>query len=127
MLRHRLDRRERLQPQARVPIPPKLIPHLRRARLRGSDLGPVLHISGRPIQNIKKGFAAACRRAGVEGVTPHTLRHTAASWLLQNGGSIEEGARYLGMSERTFRNTYGHHSPEWLRGAAEAIGRKVNK
>jgi len=28
------------------------------------------------------------------------------------------------MSERTFRNTYGHHSPEWLRGAAEAIGRK---
>jgi integrase len=110
--------------RGRAPIPPQLIPHLRRARLRGSDLGPVLHISGRAIQNIKKGFAAACRRAGIEGVTPHTLRHTAASWLLQNGGSIEEGARYLGMSERTFRNTYGHHSPEWLRGAAEAIGRR---
>ena len=98
--------------RGRIPIPPQLIPRLRRARLRGSDLGPVLHISGRPIQNVKKGFAAACRRAGLEGVTPHTLRHTAASWLLQNGGSIEEGARYLGMSERTFRNTYGHHSPE---------------
>ena len=52
--------------RGRIPIPPELIPHLRRARLRGSDLGPVLHISGRPIQNIKKGFGAACKRAGRE-------------------------------------------------------------
>jgi hypothetical protein len=43
---------------------------------------------------------------------------------LQNGGSIEEGARYLGMSERTFRETYGHRSPEWLRGAANVIGKR---
>jgi integrase len=73
--------------RGRVPIPPDLIPHLKRARRRGSDLGPVLHISGRPIQNIKKGFAAACRRAGIDKVTPHTLRHTAATWLMQNGVS----------------------------------------
>jgi len=46
--------------RGKVPIPPKLLPHLRRARRRGSDLGYVLHINGKRIGNIKKGFAAAC-------------------------------------------------------------------
>jgi integrase len=110
--------------RGKAPIPDKLLPHLVRARRRGSDLGPVLHISGRPIANIKKGFAAACRRAGIEGATPHTLRHTAASWLMQSRTPIPEGARYLGMSEKTLASTYGHHHPDWLRGAANAIGRK---
>jgi integrase len=131
--------------RGKVPIPPRLLPHLRRARRRGSDLGPVLHINGKPIGNIKKGFAAACRRAGlvrwekvkedtidgapcsvvraVPTVTPHTLRHTAASWLMQSGIPILEAARYLAMSEKTLVATYGHHHPEWLRDAAHAIGR----
>jgi integrase len=29
---------------------------------------------------IKKAFAGACRRAGLQGVTPHTCRHTWATW-----------------------------------------------
>jgi integrase len=45
-----------------VPIPPRLLPHLRRARRRGSELGYVLHINGERIGDIKKGFAAACKR-----------------------------------------------------------------
>ena len=45
-----------------VPIPPRLLPHLRRARRRGSDLGYVLHINGERIGDIKKGFAGACER-----------------------------------------------------------------
>jgi len=112
--------------RGRVPIPPQLIPHLRRARLRGSDLGPVLHISGRPIQNIRKGFAAACRRVGIEGVTPHTLRHTAATWLMQNGVSLTVASEYLSMSEATLRRVYWHHHPDYMREAAEAIGRRAN-
>ena len=28
----------------------------------------------------------------------------------------------MGMSEKTLRDTYGHHHPDHLRGAAEAIG-----
>jgi integrase len=110
--------------RGKVPIPDRLLPHLLRARRRGSDLGPLLHINGRPIGNIKKGFAAACRRAGIESVTPHTLRHTAASWLMQCGTPILEAARYLGMSDKTLVSTYGHHQPDWLRGAANAIGRR---
>jgi hypothetical protein len=33
-----------------------------------------------------------------------------------------EAAGFLGMSERTLRDTYGHHHPDHLRGAAEAMG-----
>ena len=68
-----------------IPIPPRLLPHLRRARKRGTDLGYVLHINGKRIGDIKKGFAAACDRAGLEGVSPHTLRHTAATWIARDG------------------------------------------
>lgn len=132
--------------RGKPPIPDRLLPHLKRARHRGSDLGPVLHISGKPIGNIKKGFAGACVRAGlviwkkvkedaIEGapctivrpvptLTPHVLRHTAASWLMQSGTPILEAARYLAMSEKTLIATYGHHHPDWLRGAANAIGRR---
>jgi integrase len=110
--------------RGRVPIPANLIPHLRRARLRGSDLGPVLHISGKPIANIKKGFAAACRRAGLDDVTPHTLRHTAATWIMQSGKvPTWEAAGFLAMSERMLVAVYGHHSPDHLRRAANSFRR----
>jgi hypothetical protein len=32
-----------------------------------------------------------------------------------------EAAGFLGMSEKTLRDTYGHHHPAHLRGAADAI------
>lgn len=43
-----------------VRIPPRLLPHLKRARRRGSELGYVLHVNGKRIGDIKRGFAAAC-------------------------------------------------------------------
>ena len=110
--------------RGQVPIPSRLLAHLKRTRLRGSDLGPVLHISGRPIANIKKGFGAACARAGLKDVTPHTLRHTCATWLMQNRVDMWEASGFLAMSMKTLAGTYGHHHHDWLRGAAEAIGRR---
>ncbi len=38
-----------------------------------------------------------------------------------------EAAGYLGMSEKTLRDVYGHHHPDHLRGASEAIGRHAPK
>jgi integrase len=110
--------------RGKVPIPAQLFPHLIRARRRGSDVGYVLHISGKRIGNIKKGFAAACRRAGLKGVTPHTLRHTAATWLMQAGVPLWQAAGFLAMSEKTLRDVYGHHHPDYLREAAEAFGKR---
>jgi hypothetical protein len=63
--------------------------------------------------------------AKLEGnVSPHALRHTAATWLMQIGVNTWEAAGFLGMSEKTLRDVYGHHHPDYLRAAASAIGTK---
>jgi hypothetical protein len=46
-----------------------------------------------------------------------TSRH-----LMPRGAPMWEAAGFLGMSEKTLRDTYGHHHPDHLRGAADAIG-----
>jgi integrase len=111
--------------RGKVPIPAKLLPLLRRTRKRGSDLGYVLHINGKRIGNIKKGFAAACRRAGLKGVSPHTLRHTAATWIVQAGVPLWQAAGYLAMRQETLERVYGHHHPDFMREAAEAMNRRA--
>lgn len=110
--------------RGKVRIPARLLPHLRRAHRRGSELGYVLHVNGGRLRNVKKGFAAACERAGLTDVIPHTLRHTAATWLMQKGTPIWEAAGFLAMRQETLERTYGHHHPDYQRAAAEAIGRR---
>lgn len=110
--------------RGKVPIPARLLPHLKRAWRRGSEMGFVLHIDGERIGSVKKGFAAACRRAGLDGVTPHTLRHTAATWLMQAGTDPWQASGFLAMSEATLQRVYGHHHPDYMREAAEAISRR---
>jgi len=57
-------------------------------------------------------------------VTPHTLRHTAATWLMQRGVPVSEAAGFLDMSAEVLLSTYGHHHPDFLHGAANAITSK---
>jgi integrase len=107
-----------------VPIPPRLLPHLERAKRRGTEMGYVLHVNGARLGDIKKGFATACKRAGLQGVTPHTLRHTCATWLMQKGTDPWQAAGFLSMSMDTLQRVYGHHHPDYQREAAENIGRR---
>ena len=106
-----------------IPIAPRLMPHLRRARRRGSDLGYVLNIDGRRMSDIKGGFKAACKRARLVGVSPHTLKHTAATWLMQCGTDPWEVSGYLAISMETLIRTYGHHHPDYMQEAARNVGR----
>lgn len=117
-------RRRTNKRRGRVPIPARLLPHLRRARKRGSEMGYVIHEHGKRLGDIQKGFAAAAKRAGVAGATPHTLRHTAATWLMQAGTDQWETAGFLAMSMETLTRVYGHHHPDHMREAADAIGRR---
>ena len=41
---------------------------------------------------------------------------------MQRAAPMWEAAGFLGLSGKTLRNTYGHHHPDHLRGAADAIG-----
>lgn len=107
--------------RSKIPIPSRQLPHLRRARKRGTDIGFVVHENGVRLKDIKRGFASACRRAGLERVSPHTLRHTCATWLMQAGVPKWEAAGFLGMTLETLERVYGHHHPDHLREAAEAL------
>lgn len=74
-----------------------------------------------PLTDLKKSFATACRRAGLVDVTPHTLRHTCASWLVQSGIPLYEVARLLGHSAITTTQRYAHLAPDHLRAAVDAL------
>ena len=74
------------------------------------------------LASIKKGFAAAVARAGIEHCTPHDLRRTAASWMVMAGVPLQQVAHYLGhKSTRMVETTYGRFAPDYLRGASEAV------
>ena len=110
--------------KGRIPIPPRLMPHLRRARLRGTDLGYVVNMDNERIGDIKKGFEAACKRAGLHDVTPHVLKHTAITWAMQNRMDLWQAAGFFATSVPILTRVYGHHHPDYMREAAEAIGRR---
>jgi integrase len=50
----------------------------------------------RPWVNACHDLAVACERAGIPKVTPHSLRHTFASWLVQAGVDSKMVERYYG-------------------------------
>jgi integrase len=58
----------------------------------------------------KQVFAPAVRSLGLEGVTVHNLRHTAASQLIASGTPITTVSRILGHTNiMQTLNTYGHY------------------
>lgn len=56
----------------------------------------------------KRVWAPALDRAKIGHARPHDLRHTYASWLVQNRVSIEEVARLLGHASSVVTQRYAH-------------------
>ena len=82
----------------------------------------VIEWAGRPVLSVKKGFAAAAKRAGLEGVTPHILRHTAASWMAMAGVPMLEISRYMGHTTvAVTEKVYAKLHPDYLKEASEAL------
>ena len=107
--------------RAIVPAPAPLLAALKEARA-GATTEHVITYGDRPVRSVKTGTRAAASRAGLPGVTPHVLRHTAATWQAQRGVSMVDIANYLGHRDsRTTERVYAHHSPEFLRRAARAL------
>ena len=99
-----------------VPIPENLRPHVKRWR-RITAVGPIEY-HGRLIAKERKGFARARELAGLgEEVTPHILKHTCITWMMQRGDPIWEVAGFSGTSEQMIRKVYGHHHPDFLSAA----------
>lgn len=102
--------------RASVPMHPTLRTILERAR-REATGHLVLDHSG----NVRKSFASLVEAAGMVDVTPHVLRHTAATHMLRRGVAIWKVAGILGDTVTTVQKTYGHHVPEALMEAVEAL------
>lgn len=82
---------------------------------------------GKPISEIKTAFQAACVRAGVgrllggkySGFTWHGLRHTWATWHVQNGTPLDVLQKLGGWSDLRMVMNYAHHSPSHLASFAD--------
>jgi integrase len=73
------------------------------------------------LTDVKRSFATACRRAGIEDVTPHILRHTAASWMVIAGIPLYEVSKLLGHSSMAVTSRYAHLAPGNLRSAVDVL------
>jgi integrase len=57
-----------------------------------------------------------------EDVVRHSLRHTAATWSMQQGTDRWQAAGWLGMTVEQLEDGYGHHHPDFQQEAASAFG-----
>jgi integrase len=74
------------------------------------------------VKDIKHGFSLTANRAGLKGVHPHVLRHTAAVWMAEDGVPMSEIAQYLGhTSTRVTERVYARYSPEYLKKSANSL------
>jgi len=81
----------------------------------------VIEFNGKQVDSVRNAFSKAAARAGLRGVTPHTLRHTAATWMAQSGVDMQKIAEMLGHSDmRMTYRTYSKWSPDFLKEAARA-------
>jgi integrase len=114
----RLETKKRQPP---VPLPPGLLAHLRRWKKRGQRFAVEWNREG--VGDVGKAFANVVADAGFgPDVTPHVLRHTAATWLMQAGIDVWEAAGFLGMTVEMLSQRYGHHHPAHLERAKNAFG-----
>jgi hypothetical protein len=79
----------------------------------------VEHISGKvfPISApaMKDAFERAVKKAGLDGLRFHDLRHTFATRLIQGDVDILAVQKMLGHSTLKMTARYAHHYPESLR------------
>ena len=83
--------------------------HLRRTRTHSGSKG---------------WFASAVRRAGIPHVTPHDLRHTAASLAISSGANVKADQQMLGHKSAAMTlDTYAGLFPDDLDAVASALDR----
>lgn len=76
------------------------------------------------VNSIDKAYRKAVKLSGLSNVTPHTLRHSRISLMLQRGETIMNVSNYVHVSPATIQKVYGHHSNEELKKVSQRLGRE---
>lgn len=85
----------------------------------------VIHYHGKTVKAQRKAWDEARTNAGLgKEVTPHILKHTAVTWMMQSGADPWDVAEYAGTSLKMIEDVYGHHHPEFQGDIASRIGRR---
>lgn len=111
----------------RVPLSEGAVEVVRR-RL-GRVTGPCLFPgpSGRPQGDIHKFWEGLCRRAGIEGLRIHDLRHSYASFLVSQGLSLPTIGGLLGHTQAATTQRYAHLADDALREATGRVHDAISK
>ena len=80
----------------------------------------VIEWNGAPITDIKTAFNRTATKAGVPWCTPHYLKHTAISWLAEDGYTIDQIADMTETDPATVKRIYRKFNPEYLRDLANS-------
>jgi integrase len=112
-----------------VKLPPRLLAHLRRWRemdrkRKGLDTNAVIHHGGEALAGkVRTGFEGIVSDAGLNPeITPHWLRHTCVTWLMERGVDMWDAAAYAGMTVKVLEDHYAHHRPDHQTAARRALG-----
>lgn len=82
----------------------------------------VITWGGERVMSVKTALRNAGKRCGLPWVTAHVFRHSAASWMAEDGVSMPEIARFLGhRNSRITEEVYAKFSPGYLQKAAKAV------
>jgi integrase len=96
----------------------RILAHLRRWKAIDGHIPFVCHFDGKRVLEPHGSWKRITKEAGLVGVTPHTLRHTRATWMAQKGVPLFQAAGFLGMTVKTLENVYAHHHPDYQEEAA---------
>lgn len=114
---------ETTKKRAVVTLSPNLVRMLKHAK-RKTNSEYVISFRGEKVDRIVRGFRRNMVELGLEDVTPHTLRHTFATWAAMKGQPLFLIGKALGQSEARTTERYAKHQPEALRAVTDAVWRK---
>lgn len=110
-----------------VPMPKHLVGHLEELVSRsGADRAVFTAPEGGPLNYAtwrNRVFKPAVRAAELQGVTPHTTRHTTASWLVQAGVSLYQVQQLLGHESPMTTQRYAHLAPDAFDAVSSVLDR----
>jgi integrase len=98
-----------------IPLPATALAILKQAIAEAPDeslwVFPSVRGDG-PMSGLQKVWTTICAKAGVSGVTIHSLRHTFASAAVNGGGSIYLASKVLGHADIKTTQGYSHADDE---------------